>query len=154
MPSSGDADACTALSPPLHGAFSPSFSQSAAMMPRSAPSGASLGSVGPRTEPRKRWRRRLWASLQARGRSLSSASKCPERGSRQAGGPVLAASGPTGLRAGALLSVRLARQLRRVELDDVVVDARAGLGELAAHRHEEGVERVVPAARQLGASKQ
>ena len=80
-PSNGDADACTALSPPLHGAFSPSFSQSAAMMPRSAPSGASLGSVGPRTEPRKsshldgqrRWRRRPWAGQRAPPHPLSGA---------------------------------------------------------------------------------
>ena len=39
--------------------------------------------------------------------------------------------------------MRRARELGRVELDDVVVDARAGRRELAAHRHEEGIECVI-----------
>eukprot|EP00966_Prymnesium_polylepis_P158616 3666404-Prymnesium_polylepis.1 len=52
-PSKGDADACTALSPPLHGALSPSSFHCAAMMPRSESAGASFGSVGPSNLPRK-----------------------------------------------------------------------------------------------------
>ena len=159
-PSNGDADACTALSPPLHGAFSPSFSQSAAMMPRSAPSGASLGSVGPRTEPRKsshldgqrRWRRRPWAGTRAPPQPLSGVHAA--RAQPQASGRAeWSGERPHGAASRGVLTVRVARELRRVELDDVVVDAGAGRRELAAHRHEEGVERVVPATCQLGVSE-
>ena len=53
MPSKGEADACTPLSPVLGGALRPSFSQSALIKPRIESAGACAGSVGPSTAPRK-----------------------------------------------------------------------------------------------------
>ena len=111
--------------------------------------------VLPPGRPTIGWHRRLWAL----GRRQSAAA-----GSRHTGGEARAppprgpggspskrarlwsAGRPHGLPRARSFERAAARELRRVELDDVVVDARARRRELAAHRHEEGVERVVPAA--------
>ena len=53
IPSNGDADACTPLSPTFGAAARPSASHSARIAPRIDAGGACAGSVGPRTTARK-----------------------------------------------------------------------------------------------------
>lgn len=72
-PSSGEAEACTPLSPVVGSVLRPSSFQSDMIIPRIDSAGAEAGSVGPKTLPRKS------AHGSLRGRHAANVSKQPSR---------------------------------------------------------------------------